>query len=95
MGNEEHLHRLEALEKQFYDTGYLTSSSADDLAALKWTMNEARKVEKLESTRKEITEIWIRTLISHIELMNEHHPEWKLFAEKEIKQLISLIDTKK
>ncbi|PFJ33187.1 hypothetical protein [Bacillus thuringiensis] len=95
MRNEEHLHRLEALEKQFYDTGYLTSSSADDLAALKWTMNEARKVEKLESARKEIAEIWIRTLISHIKLMNEHHPEWKIFAEKEIKQLTLLIDTKK
>lgn len=48
--------------------------------------------DKLKVSNNKIAENWIDTLISYLELMDQHHPDWRLFAEKEIKQLKSLLN---
>jgi hypothetical protein len=89
--SNEKIEKLKELAKQFNDNGYIESVNFDDLEVMNWAVKQAEKVSKLEQSNKEITSKYIKILISNLELMDEHYPDWRLFAEKEIKQLKGLL----
>lgn len=88
---EEKMEQLKNLVNQFNENGCIEMNHSEDLEVMKWAVSQAEKARQLEQNNKEITNKWIKTIIFSLELMDEHHPEWRFHAEKEIKQLKEIL----
>lgn len=51
--------------------------------------------QKLKSSFDKVVGYWVSTLIANIDSMDEHCPEWRIVAEKEINQLRLLLKDSK
>ncbi|OME55567.1 hypothetical protein BSK59_13920 [Paenibacillus odorifer] len=46
------------------------------------------EVEKLRDNRRSLSITYVELLIHYFEMLDDHLPEWRIFCEKEINQIL-------